>query len=380
MGLLCLHDIGVIYLITLILQQVAGDGTVSLHIQSYNNPISKSLEGEVCAGQCVNTFTITLFTLVRVGQGETTLEEVKQIHSNDDIGDVESFSSTLGTQWSNPLLINFAGKVRLKFTLVVTGVEKNYPNNEYEMARFTYDQSDKFSDKVTLLSGSASLTFSYNANCGANYYGTCEEMCVPRTSSEGHYTCNSSTGEKICLEGWSGVNCDTAADDTDSQHIPIVTKNPVTDSSKDSSSTDEREEDSKTDANVDPDASKQESSSKRKLNIDMDTLWKVLAICGGVVIGTVIVVLWIWYRTRYRKKRSSMPKIVVSNEQFFEKTGNFIIEKLEPSAPGEETLAREQRGSVVASQKDNALTSFSISDLNKNSTPPPVEQPEHDEI
>lgn len=60
----------------------------------------------------------------------------------------------------------------------------------------------------------------------------------------------------------------------------------------------------------------------------MDTLWKVLAICGGVVIGTVIVVLWIWYRTRYRKKRSSMPKIVVSNEQFFEKTGNFIIEKL----------------------------------------------------
>ena len=47
----------------------------------------------------------------RVRVGETTLEEVKQIHSNDDIGDVESFSSTLGTQWDNPLLINFAGKV-----------------------------------------------------------------------------------------------------------------------------------------------------------------------------------------------------------------------------------------------------------------------------
>ena len=60
---------------------------------------------------------------------------------------------------------------------------------------------------------------------------------------------------------------------------------------------------------------------------DMDTLWKVLAICAGVVIGTVIVVLWIWYRTKYRKKRSGMPKIVVSNEQFFEKTGNFIVEQ-----------------------------------------------------
>ena len=43
--------------------------------------------------------------------GGTLLEEVKQIHSNDDIGDMESFSSTLGTQWDNPLLINFVGKV-----------------------------------------------------------------------------------------------------------------------------------------------------------------------------------------------------------------------------------------------------------------------------
>ena len=55
-------------------------------------------------------------------------------------------------------------QVRLKFTLTVTGVEKNYPNNEYEMAKFMYDESDEFSDKVTLLSGSASLTFSYNVS------------------------------------------------------------------------------------------------------------------------------------------------------------------------------------------------------------------------
>ena len=32
------------------------------------------------------------------------------------------------------------------------------------MAKFTYDQSDEFGDKVTLLSGSASLTFSYNVS------------------------------------------------------------------------------------------------------------------------------------------------------------------------------------------------------------------------
>ena len=49
--------------------------------------------------------------------------------------------------------------------------------------------------------------------------------------------------------------------------MPIVTHNPVTDSSKDSSSTDERETDGNADSNVHPDASKQESNSKAKISI-----------------------------------------------------------------------------------------------------------------
>ena len=60
----------------------------------------------------------------------------------------------------------------------------------------------------------------------------------------------------------------------------------------------------------------------------MNTVWKIAAICGGVVIGTAIVVLWIWYQTRYKKKQSGMPRIVVSNEKLFEKTGNFPIKEI----------------------------------------------------
>ena len=36
-------------------------------------------------------------------------------------------------------------------------------------------------------------------------------MCVPRANMAGHYTCDSSTGGKLCLEGWSGDNCDISA-------------------------------------------------------------------------------------------------------------------------------------------------------------------------
>lgn len=31
--------------------------------------------------------------------------------------------------------------------------------------------------------------------------------CTPRNTLEGHYTCNSETGNKVCLPGWTGMFC-----------------------------------------------------------------------------------------------------------------------------------------------------------------------------
>ena len=52
----------------------------------------------------------------------------------------------------------------------------------------------------------------------------------------------------------------------------------------------------------------------------------------------------------------------------------------EPSAPGEDILARDQNGNLAAFSKDNNLTSYSIPNVNNNSTPPPVEQPDRQEL
>ena len=53
--------------------------------------------------------TIAHVFRVRLGQG--IVDEVRQIESGNSVGDVESFSSFLGSQWPNPLPILFAGKV-----------------------------------------------------------------------------------------------------------------------------------------------------------------------------------------------------------------------------------------------------------------------------
>ena len=59
-----------------------------------------------------------------------------------------------------------------------------------------------------------------------------------------------------------------------------------------------------------------------KTSTGTDTLWKIIAICTGVVIGLVILAVGIWYETRYRKRKSLLPTIVVSKEKLFHKTGN----------------------------------------------------------
>ena len=54
------------------------------------------------------------------------------------------------------------------------------------------------------------IELSFRLTCSANFYGdNCETFCTPRNNSEGHFTCNSVTGQVECLPGYrdSSTNC-----------------------------------------------------------------------------------------------------------------------------------------------------------------------------
>ena len=58
-------------------------------------------------------------------------------------------------------------------------------------------------------STTASITYRVRIKCDENYFNTtCTKFCRPRNDVFGHYTCDAS-GDKICMEGWVGHNCDT---------------------------------------------------------------------------------------------------------------------------------------------------------------------------
>ncbi len=60
------------------------------------------------------------------------------------------------------------------------------------------------------INGIASVTLQYQISCIQDaYYGqNCDIFCSPQNDSiNGYYDCDRITGDKICLEGYNGINC-----------------------------------------------------------------------------------------------------------------------------------------------------------------------------
>ena len=48
----------------------------------------------------------------------------------------------------------------------------------------------------------------FKVYCENTFYGSeCVDYCLARDNVNGHYTCNETTGDKLCLSGWTGDSC-----------------------------------------------------------------------------------------------------------------------------------------------------------------------------
>ncbi|KAI5746741.1 hypothetical protein M8J77_006970 [Diaphorina citri] len=56
----------------------------------------------------------------------------------------------------------------------------------------------------------ARITYRVRVQCDLHYFNsTCTTFCRPRDDKFGHFTCDSN-GDKVCIAGWKGTNCETA--------------------------------------------------------------------------------------------------------------------------------------------------------------------------
>ena len=47
------------------------------------------------------------------------------------------------------------------------------------------------------------IVFKWKIVCNENYYGKCDDFCSPEDNdTNGHYTCDPMTGQKVCCDGY----------------------------------------------------------------------------------------------------------------------------------------------------------------------------------
>lgn len=72
----------------------------------------------------------------------------------------------------------------------------------------------------------AALAYRVRVTCQPNYYNaTCTTFCRPRDDKFGHYTC-SAQGDKHCLPGWQGDNCEKREYPPPTRYIRVALREP----------------------------------------------------------------------------------------------------------------------------------------------------------
>ncbi|XP_026469731.1 protein jagged-1b [Ctenocephalides felis] len=125
------------------------------------------------------------------------------------------------------MVLPFSFRWTRQFTLVLQALDfynATYPETEHLIEEATYsgiiDPSSTWStlewesrsEQRRDLAGDrrVRLTYRVRVQCDRNYYNaTCTKFCRPRDDKFGHYTCDS-LGDKVCLPGWQGTNCEIA--------------------------------------------------------------------------------------------------------------------------------------------------------------------------
>uniref|UniRef100_A0A182JD50 Delta-like protein n=1 Tax=Anopheles atroparvus TaxID=41427 RepID=A0A182JD50_ANOAO len=108
-------------------------------------------------------------------------------------------------------------KGRKSFTLILQALDMY--NESYSISEQLIDETSYSGvvlpshDWHTLdhIGKSARITYRVRVQCADNYYNTtCTTFCRPRNDQFGHYTCGKE-GNKVCLPGWQGANCEKAS-------------------------------------------------------------------------------------------------------------------------------------------------------------------------
>ncbi|XP_065838269.1 protein jagged-1-like [Oscarella lobularis] len=192
-------------------------GTVEIQFVRYKNAAHKSNDGYCCESyatsgctdNCDNYFAVC-FRAYNPANDATCIHTRTTGEFNDDVT-FKTGINALKNNVDNPFSLDFNGAWKNSFSLKITIKDKDSFTGDdlVDILRPGIANAGISSSWTSLTirgKHSKTLSLKWRVQCNANYYGDCTVYCVPKdTDVDGHYTCNPTTGAKICRSGWKGA-------------------------------------------------------------------------------------------------------------------------------------------------------------------------------
>ncbi|XP_012936519.1 uncharacterized protein LOC101859925 [Aplysia californica] len=223
-----------IFLLATFAPKAEGTVTVFVELENYYNPGNVQFDDSCCDGErrgnnCTGFCQYSLMLCLAKSRNEDpcTLAGLS-IGFLDSKEERFTFPDTFIDGFTNPVPLNletWPGSIVVSVYLfdqdtnkqqVIDLLQVSYQQTQPIQGRAQTQQDfDHFDLTGTRALRPSSLSLSVAARCDRFFYtDTCSVFCVPSDDCNGHYTCNMTTGEKICRDGWSGQGCNirTSAD------------------------------------------------------------------------------------------------------------------------------------------------------------------------
>ncbi|XP_078367834.1 uncharacterized protein LOC144651738 isoform X1 [Oculina patagonica] len=201
----------------------SGSGKMTVLLLNYGNSNSQLADGSCCdnMGWCINdcdNFFQLCFALTS-SSDKCALWKGWTSVLGDDSFSFPSAGGSLGNGIRNPLSYSFTSWQPIVFNVEVwdnddgniVGADKDFVDR-YSLTIQTSPSPNLATATARRYKltgpGSSYLNVEVKVFCDANYFvPDCSTYCVARNDNTGHYTCDYTRGQKVCLSGWYGNDC-----------------------------------------------------------------------------------------------------------------------------------------------------------------------------
>ncbi|XP_030370346.1 protein serrate [Scaptodrosophila lebanonensis] len=214
-------------ILILLVHKINAAGNFELEILEISNTNNHLLSGYCCGlpaelrgtkttgcSPCTTAFRLCLKEYQTTEQGASISTGCSFGNSTTKILGGSSF--VLSDPGVGAIVLPFTFRWTKSFTLILQALDMyntSYPDAERLIEETSYSGVILPSPEWKTLDHigrNARITYRVRVQCAVTYYNTtCTTFCRPRDDQFGHYACGSE-GQKLCLNGWQGVNCEEA--------------------------------------------------------------------------------------------------------------------------------------------------------------------------